>query len=93
MGGQGRYSFVGAQPAKEVVARGTSVTVIDHVTQQRSTRSVEDPMEVAVGLSAEWRPAPTKGLPAVFTGGWVGYCGYDTVRYVYSGAHLLLDNF
>jgi hypothetical protein len=42
--------------------------------------------QVAVRLSADWRPAPVEGLPAVFTGGWVGYCGYDTVRYVYAGA-------
>jgi len=26
-----------------------------------------------------------EGLPTVFTGGWVGYAGYDTVRYVYGG--------
>jgi hypothetical protein len=26
------------------------------------------------------------GVPSVFTGGFVGYAGYDTVRYVYSGA-------
>ncbi len=32
-----------------------------------------------------WRPAQVEGLPQVFTGGWVGYAGYDTVRYVYSG--------
>ena len=42
--------------------------------------------QVAERLSADWRPVPAEGLPAVFTGGWVGYCGYDTVRYVYSGA-------
>lgn len=42
-------------------------------------------VQVAVRLSEDWRPAPVEGLPAVFTGGWVGYCGYDTVRYVYSG--------
>jgi anthranilate/para-aminobenzoate synthase component I len=77
---------VGAQPAMEVVARGNKVTVMDHASQQRSTRTEDDPMEVAAGLSADWRPAPIEGLPTVFTGGWVGYCGYDTVRYVYSGS-------
>jgi hypothetical protein len=30
-----------------------------------------------------WKPAKVDGLPEVFTGGWVGYAGYDTVRYVY----------
>ena len=35
-------------------------------------------------LSRNWRPAAVAGLPEVFTGGWVGYAGYDTVRYVYA---------
>ena len=42
--------------------------------------------QVVVQLSRNWRPAAVKGLPEVFTGGWVGYAGYDTVRYVYAGA-------
>jgi hypothetical protein len=42
-------------------------------------------VQVPVDLSAGWRPVRSDGLPAVFTGGWVGYTGYDTVRYVYSG--------
>ena len=41
--------------------------------------------QVPVQLSRNWRPAQVEGLPAVFTGGWVGYAGYDTVRYVYGG--------
>ena len=47
-------------------------------------------MQVAVALSKEWKPASVDGLPSVFTGGWVGYCGYDTVRYVYSSEGLPL---
>ena len=35
---QGRFSFVGAQPALEVIARGQTVTVLDHVTQHRQAR-------------------------------------------------------
>ncbi len=46
--------------------------------------------QVAVALSRDWKPAVLEGMPNVFTGGWVGYCGYDTVRYVYSGEHLFL---
>lgn len=47
-----------------------------------------DPLAVPVRLSAAWRPAARtlEDLPAVFTGGWVGYTGYDTVRYVFPGA-------
>jgi anthranilate synthase component 1 len=70
----------------EVLARGNAVTIIDHNTKQRQAREEHDPMEVVVQLSSQWRPALPDGLPTVFTGGWVGYCGYDTVRYVYTGA-------
>eukprot|EP00887_Chlorella_sp_A99_P002930 scaffold24.g2930.t1 len=82
---QGRYSFVGAQPALEVVARGSEVSVLDHRRGTRSSSTVADPLQVAVDLSRDWRPAPAEGLPRIFTGGWVGFCGYDTVRYVYPG--------
>lgn len=34
-------------------------------------------------MSRRWRPAPADGLPEVFSGGWVGFTGYDTVRYTY----------
>ncbi|KAI3425297.1 hypothetical protein D9Q98_009063 [Chlorella vulgaris] len=82
---QGRYSFVGASPVLEIVARGQQVHVMDHQRATRDSKVVADPMQVPVDLSAGWRPVRSDGLPAVFTGGWVGYTGYDTVRYVYSG--------
>jgi anthranilate synthase component 1 len=82
---QGRYSFVGAQPAMEIMAFGDSVTVLNHETQERGVSQEEDPLEMVVSISRKWKPVPTEGLPRVFTGGWSGYCGYDTVRYVYGG--------
>ena len=47
-----------------------------------------DPLAVPARLSAAWRPSTLtlEELPPVFTGGWVGYTGYDTVRYVFPGA-------
>ena len=142
---QGRYSFVGALPALEVVATQRRVTVLNHAEGTRRVTDEADPMDVSasallvlsyncwqcrvgsfdpkggrqgeqsccclftlhfthqspqtpapytnqqtnkttqvpVQLSRNWRPARVDGLPAVFTGGWVGYAGYDTVRYVY----------
>ena len=44
--------------------------------------------QVPASMSAGWRPAEEAGMPRVFTGGWVGYCGYETVRYGYLGAQL-----
>jgi len=81
----GRYSFLGAMPALEVIAKGNKVTVLDHLHGARTVTNEPDPMEVVVQLSRNWQPAKVDGMPDVFTGGWVGYAGYDTVRYVYSG--------
>lgn len=57
--------------------------MLNHETGSRSVSTESDPMEVPVQLSRNWKPATVDGMPAVFTGGWVGYAGYDTVRYVY----------
>ena len=43
---QGRYSFVGATPALEVVARGQQVHVMDHRRGTRDSQTVADPMQV-----------------------------------------------
>lgn len=86
---QSRYSHVGAHPALEVVATGNQVEIIyhqheeDRSRQEREVFQRDDPLQVPIEISADWKPVPCEGLPPVFTGGWVGYCGYDTVRYVY----------
>jgi hypothetical protein len=82
---QGRYSFVGAQPAMEIISKGHDVTVLNHVQRSRVVSNEADPMNVPVNISRNWKPAQVEGLPSVFTGGFVGYAGYDTVRYVYGG--------
>ncbi len=46
---QGRYSFVGAMPAMEVIATQNQVTVLDHCAGARTTTTEEDPMEVSWG--------------------------------------------
>lgn len=82
---QGRYSMIGAQPSLEVVAREREVMVLDHERGSRTISQEEDPMLIPERMSAEWRPVVPEGLPNCFTGGWVGYTGYDTVRYAYPG--------
>ena len=84
---QGRYSFLGAHPAVEITADECKVTVIDHRRGSEEHTTVDDPLAVPRAMSNAWRPVlvaengkPASGLSA-FTGGWVGYAGYDTVRY------------
>ncbi|CAI5526345.1 unnamed protein product [Closterium sp. Naga37s-1] len=81
----GRYSYVGAQPALEVVARGVGpVSVVNHDLGKRETIEGKDPLQVVQDLSATWKPAASESLPNSFCGGWVGYTSYDSVRYVES---------
>ena len=83
----GRYSFLGARPALEVIARRHEVTVIDHARGRSETAHEDDPLSVPARLTRAWRPAngisvPSRGQGPPFTGGWVGYAGYDAVRYL-----------
>jgi len=78
----GRYSFLGAQPVAEVVARGKQVTYTDHLNPASSrVYTSNDPVREMSKLTDSHKLIRVPGLPA-FTGGWVGYAGYDTVRYL-----------
>uniref|UniRef100_A0A7N0TI52 anthranilate synthase n=1 Tax=Kalanchoe fedtschenkoi TaxID=63787 RepID=A0A7N0TI52_KALFE len=78
----GRYSVVGAQPVLEVVAKENKVTVMDHEEGRLTEETADDPMMVPRRISEGWKPQVIEGLPNAFSGGWVGYFSYDTVRYV-----------
>ena len=85
----GRHSFLGAQPSIEVVARGDEVTVADHRAGTFRTSHEPNPLELPRALTKAYRRVRPEGpgwgvLPA-FIGGWVGYAGYDTVRYLEPG--------
>jgi anthranilate synthase component 1 len=81
----GRHSFLGAQPVLEVTARRNDVTIIDHVRGTTTTALESDPLAVPQRLAAGWRLAAPQAVArtvgAAFCGGWVGYCGYDAVRF------------
>lgn len=55
---QGRYSFVGAAPALEVVSRGQQVHVMDHRRGTRETMEVADPMQARCGCLPALRCPP-----------------------------------
>ncbi len=72
----GRYSFIGVEPTVRVRAFGRQVEVCG----PGGARVVEaDPLDVARALLGRYRPVPHPGLPR-FSGGAVGYFGYDCVR-------------
>ena len=82
---QGRYSYIGAQPSIEIIATGNEVRIEDRDRGTTSNETSEDPIAIPAEMSASYRVVNDSALPKVFTGGWVGYSGYDTVRYVYAG--------
>lgn len=82
---QGRYSFIGAQPSVEVIAHQHEVTIDDHASGERRVERLDDPLDVPRGITAKLRPVMSRSLPRAFCGGWVGYAGYDTVRYAEEG--------
>jgi anthranilate synthase component I len=76
----GRYSFIGL-PARTVVkVRGRRVTVEDAGAVAEDTE-VADPLAWLEAFQARQRVPDIEGLPR-FTGGLVGYFGYDTIRYI-----------
>ncbi len=82
----GRYSILGFDPRRQIVARGRQVTL--HENGQSTTRELaegEDPLHVVAAELRRYSP-PTPiheiapQLPG-FYGGAVGYLGYDLVRF------------
>jgi anthranilate synthase component 1 len=72
----GRYTFLGARPYVQVLARGAEITL------QRGTRREKrsgDVIQMLKELLRQHRPAEVPGLPP-FTAGAVGYFSYDMVR-------------
>ena len=74
----GRYTFIGLQPFKRIVARGRAVTI----TEGRKTTRIEaDIFDVLRQALSGHKPARLPGLPP-FTAGAVGFFSYDAVRQI-----------
>ncbi|WP_254510625.1 anthranilate synthase component I [Anatilimnocola floriformis] len=75
----GRYTFVAMDPFLSLTARGNQVTVKSE--QGEETLTIDDPLVELRRRLAEFPAAHLPELPP-FTGGAIGYCAYDVVRYV-----------
>jgi anthranilate synthase component 1 len=74
----GRYTFIGIQPFKRIVARGRAISITEG---KRTARIEGDIFDVLREALSGHKPARLKGLPP-FTAGAVGFFSYDAVRQV-----------
>ena len=74
----GRYTFIGIQPYKKMVARGREITVQEGRRKRSFTGDIFDELKRALSGHT---PARLPGLPP-FTAGAVGFFAYDVVRQI-----------
>jgi len=74
----GRYTFIGIEPYKKMVAHGDQITVREGRRTAAFTGDIFDELKKA--LSGH-KPAKLTGLPP-FTAGAVGFFAYDVVRQI-----------
>ncbi len=75
----GRYSFLAMDPQVQVASTANMVTVTDSGRSENFESA--NPLEEIRTRIGQYSVAQFEGMPP-FTGGAVGYAGYDVVRYV-----------
>jgi anthranilate synthase component I len=83
----GRYTFIGIEPFKRIVARGRSIAITEGKRVTRSEGDIFDVLRQALGGH---KPARLMGLPP-FTAGAVGFFSYDAVRQIERLPELAVD--
>jgi len=76
----GRYSIIGLEAKTVIKVFGNKITLLNHgeiVKEQES----ENPLNWIENYQAGLKVAPIKDLD-IFTGGLVGYFGYETIKYI-----------
>ena len=76
----GRYSIIGLPCRTVIKAYGHRITVEDH-GQLTEEVTVDDPLAWVTDYLDGFKALPVAHLPR-FTGGLVGYFGYDSIRYI-----------
>ncbi|HFE38002.1 MAG TPA: anthranilate synthase component I, partial [Gammaproteobacteria bacterium] len=76
----GRYSIIGLPCRTRLEVHGYEVRLF-HENCLIKQEKVEDPLMYIEGYRQQFKTPDIEGLPR-FTGGLVGYFGYDTVRYI-----------
>lgn len=76
----GRYSIIGLPCRTLMRVRGTTIE-IEKDGKVIETVEADDPLAFIEDFQSRYQVPEVEGLPR-FTGGLVGYFGYDTIRYV-----------
>lgn len=76
----GRYSIIGLPCRTVLRVRGHEMTV-EHEGNELGVTTAEDPLAAIEAFQQQFKVPEVEGMPR-FTGGLVGYFGYDTVRYI-----------
>jgi anthranilate synthase component 1 len=76
----GRHSIIGLPCRRVFSLRGNTLTIED-LGEIVETRTLEDPLGEIEKLRATYKVPQRAGLPA-FTGGLVGYFGFETVAWI-----------
>jgi anthranilate synthase component 1 len=76
----GRYSIIGLPCEKVIRINGHHIAVIQNGMVEEELDS-SDPLAWVEQLQQQYRVPEVEGMPR-FTGGLVGYFGYDTIRYI-----------
>ena len=75
-----RYSMVGLPASKILKVFGNDI-VLEENGDVIEEFQCDDPLEFVEQFQQQYRYPPIEGLP-IYTGGLVGYFGYDSMRYV-----------
>lgn len=76
----GRYSFIGLASHTRIIIKDYRASYLKNNIELEN-KTVEDPLEFIQSIINSFKVAPLGGL-ARFEGGFVGYFGYDTIRYI-----------
>ncbi|MBI4355741.1 MAG: anthranilate synthase component I [Candidatus Omnitrophica bacterium] len=80
-----RFSFLGSRPRLLFASRGRNIEIVERLGERRSVlkryRTEQDPLIELERLMRGLTVSPTPDLPR-FTGGLVGYLGYNVVRFL-----------
>lgn len=77
----GRFSYIGTDPSLQIIAYENNVELLMGVDGDPVHLYAPDPWVLMRQLTEQIRLEAPSPIEGAFCGGWVGYGGYDTMRY------------